>query len=88
MFCAIDERMPNVPKHAQAKQYRSELVTIGVLVALKGGYFRAFYRWLARDFDGLFGGTALSHALAAPAAYTSGLVSGFSGGTESLHRHR
>ncbi|MBE7514982.1 MAG: hypothetical protein HS103_19515 [Anaerolineales bacterium] len=41
-----------MPKHAQAKQYRSELVTIGVLVALKGGCFRAFFRWLVRDSMG------------------------------------
>jgi hypothetical protein len=24
---------------------------IGILFALKGGYFRAFYRWPARDYD-------------------------------------
>ena len=56
VFCEIDDRMPNMPKHPQAKQYPSELVTIGVLFALKGGYFRVFYRWLKRDFDALFGG--------------------------------
>jgi hypothetical protein len=32
------------------------LVTIGLLFALKGGHFRAFYRWLKRDFDALFAG--------------------------------
>ena len=32
------------------------MVTIGILFALKGGRFRAFYRWLKRDYDGLFGG--------------------------------
>jgi hypothetical protein len=26
------------------------------LFALKGGHFRAFYRWLKRDYDALFGG--------------------------------
>jgi len=29
-------------------------VTIGILFALKGGYFRAFYRWLRRDYERLF----------------------------------
>ena len=58
VFCEIDDQMPNIPKHPQAKQYPSELVTIGVLFALKGGYFRAFYRWLKRDFDKHFGGLA------------------------------
>jgi hypothetical protein len=43
------------------------LVTIGILFALKGGRFRAFYRWLKRDYAGLFGGlperTRLQRAL-------------------------
>lgn len=42
IFCKVDDRMPNVKKHPQAKLYPSELVTIGLLFALKGGYFRAF----------------------------------------------
>ena len=61
--------MPTLPKHSQAKLYPSELVTIGILFALKGGYFRAFYRWLKRDYDGLFAGlpdrTRLQRALKA-----------------------
>ena len=56
IFCLVDDQMPAMKKHAQAKLYPSELVTIGVLFALKGGYFRAFYRWLKRDYDALFGG--------------------------------
>jgi len=32
------------------------VVTIGILFALKGGHFRAFYRWLKRDFEQLFDG--------------------------------
>jgi len=47
--------MHDVPKHPQAILWPSELVTIGVLFALKGGYFRAFYRWLKRDYEPLFG---------------------------------
>jgi hypothetical protein len=45
-----------MPKHPQASLYPSELVTIGLLVALKDGYFRAFYRWLERDYAALFAG--------------------------------
>ena len=56
IFCLVDDRMPAVKKHPQAKLYPSELVTIGILFALKGGHFRAFYRWLKRDYDALFGG--------------------------------
>jgi len=56
LFCFVDDQMPDVKKHPQAKLYPSELVTIGVLFALKGGHFRAFYRWLKRDYDALFAG--------------------------------
>lgn len=56
LFCWVDDQMGNIAKHPQAKLYPSEVVTIGLLFALKGGYFRAFYRWLARDYGALFGG--------------------------------
>lgn len=56
IFCYVDDRMKDVPKRKNAKLYPSEVVTIGILFALKGGHFRAFYRWLKRDFDGLFAG--------------------------------
>ena len=56
IFCYVDDRMLNVQKHGNASLYPSELVTIGILFALKGGRFRAFYRWLKRDYDALFGG--------------------------------
>ncbi len=56
IFMEVDEHMPDIPKHRQAKLYPSELVTIGILFALKGTGFRAFYRWLKRDYEGLFAG--------------------------------
>jgi hypothetical protein len=56
LFCLVDDRMDKLPKHSQAHLYPSELVTIGLLFALKGGYFRAFYRWLKRDYATLFAG--------------------------------
>ncbi len=55
IFCLVDDLMPDIQKHSQAKLYPSELVCIGILFALKGGHFRAFYRWLKRDYDSLFG---------------------------------
>jgi hypothetical protein len=54
LFCRVDDRMRDVPKHAQALLYPSELVTIGILYALKGCGERAFYRWLTRDYRPLF----------------------------------
>jgi len=69
IFCIVDDTMKGISKHPQAKLYPSELVTVGILFALKGGRFRAFYRWLKRDYDGLFGGlpdrTRLQRSLAA-----------------------
>lgn len=73
VFCEVDDRMKGVAKHPQARLWPSELVTIGLLFALKGGYFRAFYRWLARDHAVLFGGvperTRLQRSLATHQAW-------------------
>jgi len=56
IFYHVDNGMRDVVKDPCAKLYPSEVVTIGILFALKGGHFRAFYRCLKRDYDGLFGG--------------------------------
>jgi hypothetical protein len=56
IFCYVDDRMLDVQKQGNASLYPSEVVTIGILFALKGGRFRAFYRWLKRDYNALFGG--------------------------------
>lgn len=54
LFCRIDDTMTGTPKHSQAVLWPSELVTLGMLHALKGVSNRAFYRWLTRDYRGLF----------------------------------
>ncbi len=54
LFCRVDTAMYDVPKHAQANLYPSELVTLALLFALKGVGPRAFYRWLTRDYRPLF----------------------------------
>ncbi len=56
IFCKVDDALGAVHKEVLAKLYPSEVVTIGILFALKGGHFRAFERWLRRDYDALFGG--------------------------------
>jgi hypothetical protein len=70
--------MGKQPKHPQARLWPSELVTIGLLFALKGGYFRAFYRWLQRDYAALFGGlperTRLQRLLATHHAWCERLM--------------
>ncbi len=54
LFIRVDDQMHAVAKHPQALLYPSELVTLALLYALKGGGTRAFYRWLVRDYRGLF----------------------------------
>ena len=54
LFCRVDDMMLDVKKHAQAKMYPSELVTLGLVFALKGSGTRAFYRWINRNFRDLF----------------------------------
>ena len=56
LFYHVDNGLGQLGKAPCAKLYPSEIVTIGILFALKGGHFRAFYRWLKRDFGQLFGG--------------------------------
>ena len=54
LFCRIDDAMKGIPKHSQSNLFPSEIVTLGILFALKGVGNRAFYRWLIRDYHGLF----------------------------------
>ena len=59
LFSTIDDTLQDVPKHSQAKLYPSEVVTIAILFALKGGHSRAFYRWLKNNWQAEF--PKLSH---------------------------
>jgi hypothetical protein len=54
LFCRVDDQMCDAKKHAQARLYPSEVVTMALLFALKGVGNRAFYRWLVRDYRSLF----------------------------------
>lgn len=54
LFCRVDDRMKHVPQHGQAALWPSEVVTLGLLFALKGVGGRAFYRWLRRDYADRF----------------------------------
>src|SRR5262249_25209562 len=46
LFYHVDEQLYTVPKHPEARLWPSEVVTLGLLHALKGVGNRAFYRWL------------------------------------------
>ncbi len=49
LFCQVDDAMREVARHPQASLYRGEIVTLGMLFALKEVGELAFYRWLVRD---------------------------------------
>jgi hypothetical protein len=54
LFCRVDDEMKEVPQHRQAALWPSEVVTLGLLFALKGVGERAFYRWISRNHRALF----------------------------------
>jgi len=54
LFCRVDVVLGGERRHPQAKLYPSEIATLALLAALKGGSGRAFYRWLRRDYLPLF----------------------------------
>ena len=54
LFYEVDEQIGAIPKHTEAHLWPSEVVTWGLLHALKGGGNRAFSRWLTRDYRALF----------------------------------
>jgi len=56
IFYLVDETLKAAKRVPQTHLYPGEIVTIGSLFALKGGHFRAFYRWLNRDWAPLFAG--------------------------------
>ncbi len=53
LFCRVDDMVPKTREHIQAKLSLSELVTLGLLMALKGTSQRAFYRWLNDNWKAL-----------------------------------
>ena len=54
LFSEVDEQIGAIPKHPEAHLWPSEVLTLGLLHAFKGGSNRAFYRWLTRDYRALF----------------------------------
>ncbi len=54
LFCQVDDHLSGLLKHPEAHLWPSEVGTLGLLHALKGGGNRAFYHWLTRDYRPLF----------------------------------
>src|SRR5437867_12993908 len=54
LFCQVDDHLPGIPKHPHANLCPSEIVSLWLLHALKGGDNRAFYRCVTRNYLALF----------------------------------
>ena len=55
LYCTIDDALPDdAPQHPQAVLSLGELITIGVLQAMKNVGQRAFYHWLKDNYGDLF----------------------------------
>src|SRR5215467_14467662 len=54
LFCQVDDHLAGLPTHPEARLWPSEVVTLGLLHAVKGVGNRPFYRWLTRDYRPLF----------------------------------
>jgi hypothetical protein len=54
LFCRVDDRLGPTPRRGRAKLARSELVTLGLLFAIKGDSGRDFYRWVSNKYRHFF----------------------------------
>lgn len=54
LFWIVDDELQMVNNRSDAHLYPSEIGTIGLLSAFKGGRFRAFHRWLHANYRHLF----------------------------------
>src|SRR5205809_1332596 len=54
LFYEVDEQIGAIPKHPEAHLWPSEVLTLGLLHAFKGGSNRAVYRWRTRDYRARF----------------------------------
>src|SRR5262249_6710337 len=54
LFCQVADHLCGLPKHPEAHLWPSEVVTLGLLHARKGGGNRPCSRWLTRDDRALF----------------------------------
>ena len=50
LFCKVDDAIADAPRHSQAILSVSEVVTIGILYAVKGVSQRACYPWLKDNY--------------------------------------
>ena len=87
LFCEVDDQMLAIPKHPEARLWPSEVVTLGLLHALKGGGNRAFYRWLTRDYRTLFPAAPRADTALSSLRNPSGLGAGLLGLPDGARGH-
>src|SRR5262245_12606003 len=56
LLSEVDDQLGAIPNQPDALLWPSEVVSLALLHALKGGGNRPFYRWLTRDYQPLFPG--------------------------------
>ena len=56
LFCIVADTITDDNKRRNARLYPREILTVGLVFTLKGGTFRAFYRWLTANHGHLFPG--------------------------------
>jgi hypothetical protein len=54
LFSEVDEQRHAIPTHPETHLWPSEVVTLGLVHALKGVGNRPFSRWVTRDSRALF----------------------------------
>jgi hypothetical protein len=54
LLVRVDDQMQDAKKHPQALLFPSEIVTLALVFAIKGGSCRAFYRFVKNNFLHLF----------------------------------
>src|SRR5689334_21001842 len=54
LYCYVEEQMQEVTRHPQEKLSPAELVTLGILYALKGVNQSQFHRWMDWNYRCLF----------------------------------
>ncbi len=88
LFFEVDEQLRAIPKHPEAHLWPSEVVTLGLLHALKGVGNRPFYRWLTRDYRPLFPHLPERTRPLSPPQDASGLDAGLLSHSDGPGRHR
>ena len=86
LFYEVDEQRRAIPKHPEAHLWPSEVVTWGLLHALKGVGNRAFYRWLTR-LSRVVPAAPRADAALSPFRDPSGLAAGLLDRSDAARRH-